>query len=259
MQASCDAAGEKLIVGEKRRALSLVHQCRALRHLWPGADRDENATAGSLFPRQSSCAKMLLRRRPRRQTAVPLRPAWARILRHEVDRRQTLPGGRHTFETAALNAFVASGDQRADSHAGRRLVSLRRNPVLEGSRPQTGRYPCPATSRRPVRCLTAHGDSHGNGDRIRPLRTNLHIRWRRSTDTASPPPIGRSKEGLFNPLINLLARAADLALVGSRSCRALDEIIDGARRDAPKCGPPGSRAVEGFLAPFRPRLQNDGK
>ena len=89
--------------------------------------------------------------------------------------------------------------------------------------PSTSRRPSaltpPRRSRRPRRCGRPGG----------PAR-----RWRRPTDTARSPSIGRSrKKSTFHTLVDLLAQPAHLALGDAAHAHmALTEVIDRSGRDA---------------------------
>src|ERR1700730_8502850 len=159
-------------------------------------------------------------------TRRPLRPAWASALRMKCTRQRCHAACR-TLLTALLMPSCASEMTSLTPRRPRR-ASVRKNAVQNVSA-SDGPISMPRTSRRlslltptamitpPRRCVRSRAPSH---------------RSRQSTDTAS---LDRAAQEGFDPLVDLRAQPAHLALGDAAHPHRLDQVI-GAGRHAVHIG-----------------------
>ena len=150
---------------------------------------------------------------------------------HEVD-TAALPGAVHHLADGGLDAFVGVGDDELDAPALRRSASW---PTRAGTGSRTPRLPR-ARPRRPgpraePSPFTPHRNDHRHRDDAPGRFLGPSRRWRRSTDGATPPSIGRVRNCRLHPLVDLLAQPRDLALGNPAHAHGLDQVIDRAGRD----------------------------
>ena len=168
---------------------------------------------------------------------------------HEVN-AAPLPGGRQHLRDGGLDAFMSirKTTKLDPTQAPPRELAAER--AVQKVSASDGPISMPSTSRRPSLLTPTRQQSRRR--RRSGLAHEPSHRWRRSTDTASPPSIGTCEEG-FHPLVDLLAEPRDLALGYAAHAERLDEIIDRARRDPLDVGLL-NHGGEGFLR-HPPRLQ----
>ena len=144
---------------------------------------------------------------------------------HEVD-AATLPRGVHDLGDRRLDAQMGVGDHELDAaQPAKGQLSQEAGPECFGFRSANVH----AQHLAPPVCVHAHRDDHG--DRCDAMiLPHLHIGGV-DPDIGPFALDGPLQEGV-HPLVDLLAEPGDLALGHTRHAHGLDEVIDGAGRDA---------------------------